>query len=175
MHDTSKSRRLKILYVSPDDLVAILDFRAVVEHAEYETFCPPLFEGLPDGYRVRGVQFMFDRDAFGVMIEHESFDEVPSGERIPEFADSFRLTRQAIKLPRQKPQESFEEHVNTGVFVPHMQVVDVQNGMDIYLSGVVIGAQVAAAERLCNAATSEAPATQPEQKKKSWEFLGPPL
>jgi hypothetical protein len=47
-------------------------------------------KGLPKGFRVIGAGYSLERDLFGVVVEHESFAEVPVGTPIPEFVPEFQ-------------------------------------------------------------------------------------
>lgn len=47
-------------------------------------------EGVPQGAKVVAATYDITRDAFGVVIEHESFDPVPPRTAYPEFWPLFR-------------------------------------------------------------------------------------
>lgn len=83
----NESRRLKIWSVSPDALVHMLNWPWEQENkAEIQVM---RLEGLPDGFRVRAVDFNYAKQYFDIVVEHPDFDVVPEGYEIP--GDSIAL------------------------------------------------------------------------------------
>lgn len=67
-----ESRRLKILTIDPDTLIAML-----TQPATWSV------DGVPEGAKVIDCGYDLYRRAFYVTLEHESFEQVPDGEYIP--------------------------------------------------------------------------------------------
>ncbi len=82
----NEPRRWKMYYISANDILEV--FRPQV--FDFMNF--PQIDGLPDGAVVRRVHFCYERDAFGLAVEHESFDLVELGCCLPE-EDGLRSVR----------------------------------------------------------------------------------
>ncbi len=76
----TEERRLKLFYVPQGDLIRWLNRGD--DFPEYITV-PVRLVGVPEGSRVHHLIACPERRAIGVVVSHESFDEVPEGEQIP--------------------------------------------------------------------------------------------
>jgi hypothetical protein len=82
----NKPRRLKLFVVGEEDVFALLTREWV--HETSTVVCVPHVPELPTGSIVHAVNYDFSIRGFAFLVEHESFDEVPSG---------FELKRIVIK------------------------------------------------------------------------------
>lgn len=80
-------RRVKILSIPPDYILQILNGQRV------EYLILPETEYIPKGSRVVSVRYNWEMQTLDFMVEHESFPEVPDGERPP------RIIGQSIERP----------------------------------------------------------------------------
>lgn len=82
------SRRLKVVSVPTHQ---VLDLFAFAVQGYPPTVHLPIIDGLPDGTRVGAVNFDFHTNSFLFLVENDAFDEVPEGERIPQFNNSWKV------------------------------------------------------------------------------------
>ena len=71
-------RRFKVFQITPRDVLSLLNWR------RGELIGLPVLAELPDGYVVLDIGCDYWSRMFSVIIAHESFDEVPEGDRGPE-------------------------------------------------------------------------------------------
>lgn len=88
-------RRRRVVYV-PESYVLYLLSRGMVQQ-RFVRMPTPL--GLPDTARVVGVWSDWQRNAFGIVVEDPSFDEVPEGEMLPEMQVEWSYVEIALKSP----------------------------------------------------------------------------
>lgn len=89
-----RSNRIKIWHVEPRDVAFIFNFFARREF-DYQYFRMPLPVGIPKTARVLSVHHDVNNRSLAVMLEDESFEEVPEGERAPSvhfYWDEFQQT-----------------------------------------------------------------------------------
>jgi hypothetical protein len=79
MYTDPSERRLKIIHVLPEFLITAGRWDV---HGPLDTICIPVFD-IPEGFKVRGVNYDPMYQAWVVTIWHESFDVVPLGGMIP--------------------------------------------------------------------------------------------
>ena len=70
-----KTRRRVIVHISPGELVRV----AMGRKQTFEVVNSPI----PEGAIVVASAYFPESNTFGVCIEHESFDAIPVGERLP--------------------------------------------------------------------------------------------
>jgi hypothetical protein len=80
-----KSRRLRRYYVNESCLLDYL--RSMEQWPEYVG--KTVIKDIPEGATVEGVHYSFDRHCLTVVVGHESFDEVPDGEEIPQAMNGY--------------------------------------------------------------------------------------
>lgn len=100
--EATNCRRVKVLYISHRRTLTL--FTQHQKGVSYVNVPQPL--GLPEGYKVRSVFPDYTRDAFGFIIEHPSFDEVPDGVCAPEI----EVTFESVQLPLQPSPTWCNEH-----------------------------------------------------------------
>ena len=108
----TNERRLKIFYLSRKALLGFLNFAANLQDLPDYLTLPIGFKGLPDGAEVHHVFPDVIRDTLGVVVAHESFDEVPDGEELPVGTGAFstNLPRQVVRvLPLADSEEDVKE------------------------------------------------------------------
>lgn len=88
-----KYRRLAVVYVSYRDVVQIAG-TGPAETSQFVHF--PVLD-LPEGARVDQVYLDHLRGAFGFVLEHESFEEVPEGVSPPTLHQKFKVVEVAKK------------------------------------------------------------------------------
>lgn len=88
-------RRRRVIYVSENYVVALLS-RGLVHH-EFIRVPEPL--GLPDTARVVGVWSDWQRNAFAIVVEDPSFDEVPEAIMLPEMQVQWSYVEVAVQPP----------------------------------------------------------------------------
>ena len=77
-----KERRIKILWITPEVLLPIFSGKEIYNITDNR---------LPEGCKIRHINYSVERDALAITIEHESFNNVPPGEWPPSF-ESMTLT-----------------------------------------------------------------------------------
>ncbi len=83
MSDT-KERRYKIAYIPHEFIIHFLTFMFSFNERDY--IAMPIIKDLPkEGCEVKTVSYFPERDAFGFIIHHESFEPVPLGTICPEI------------------------------------------------------------------------------------------
>ncbi len=65
-------KRLRMFYIDPDNLLGCI--------AGQFRIC-----NLPEGCKFARASFLWDRNVFGIIVSHDSFDEVAEGSQIPLF------------------------------------------------------------------------------------------
>lgn len=88
-----RSNRVKVLYLPEDFILAAV---AGLYGNAYQFLRLPKLP-IPDGARAIACSASWDRRAIGLLVEHESFDEVPGSERPPEMVDQFEF--QVVSIP----------------------------------------------------------------------------
>lgn len=98
-------RRLKYIAITPDIIVDIL-----YNHSKYldGRVIIPIIEGLPENCQVIGVDYDFLIQAFRLVLQHESFEEVPDGEIIPKLG-SIGLEFRSVKIEQESNAYKFRE------------------------------------------------------------------
>ena len=75
----TKERRYKIVYVPHGFIMSFLTF------ADRECIVKPVIKSLPNsGCEIRTVSYSPERDVFGFIVYHPSFDVIPMGTMCPE-------------------------------------------------------------------------------------------
>lgn len=95
-----RSRRLKRFVIGEDrvfDLLAWQPGRRLVR---------PFCTAIPEGARLLSVHYLWEQKAFGLTVEHESFEPVGDGELIPlsSYASWENREITAADLPSDDPQ-----------------------------------------------------------------------
>ena len=88
-------RRRRVIYVPENYILALLSRGQV--HNQGIRVPEPL--GLPETARVVGVWSDWARNAFGIVVEDPSFEEVPEGITLPEMRVQWSYVEIAIKSP----------------------------------------------------------------------------
>lgn len=76
-------RRRKIAHLSSLAVLDLLNFGTGSIHETHIEI--PAVSGLPDGTVVQGVSYDFARGTISIIVAHESFPEVPEGEKCGEI------------------------------------------------------------------------------------------
>lgn len=80
----ANDRRIKFFCLPPSDMI-----RALLDQSQDPRTAPGAFvktiafEGLPDGYRVKHVDYLPMYQCWGVVIWHPEYPEVPLGREVP--------------------------------------------------------------------------------------------
>jgi hypothetical protein len=90
--------RLKVFYVPIRELIKYLNIGQDPGRELAVISLPIGLTGVPDGAVVRSVHEEHNRMAFSVLVEHESFDPVPPGERIPEGDELLSLVFTSYRI-----------------------------------------------------------------------------
>lgn len=85
-------RNLKILYINHDYILNILS-----NWKQASGIKLPIIKNLPEGSQVLSVYYCLKHQAFGLVIEHESFLEVPIHMEIPAFEENAMF--EYVELP----------------------------------------------------------------------------
>jgi hypothetical protein len=89
--------RARIYRIQRKDLIALLNWR------QFEYVTLPLVTNIPEGARITGVHHEFSEDAFLVRVEHEEFEPVPEGQRIPRASEPLTLQMQCFEVASLQP------------------------------------------------------------------------
>jgi hypothetical protein len=93
-------RRRRVIYV-PENYVLALLGRGLI-HNQFIRVPEPL--GLPETARVVGVWSDWQRNAFGLVVQDPSFEEVPEAIMLPEMQVQWSYVEVAIKSPNSGAQ-----------------------------------------------------------------------
>ncbi len=93
----SRERRLRIGLVSPRELVSLLNWQGG-SHVEV----PLMPEKLPADVQVANVFYDWSRDEFSIVLQSESFPQVPEREMIPLLETNGPLGFRAVRLRKGK-------------------------------------------------------------------------
>jgi hypothetical protein len=93
-------RRRRVIYV-PENYVLALLSRGLV-HNQFIRVPEPL--GLPDTARVVGVWSDWSRNAFGIVVQDPTFEEVPEAVMLPEMQVQWSYVEVAVKSPNDQAE-----------------------------------------------------------------------
>jgi hypothetical protein len=141
-------RRCKIFSLPVESVLTLMG-----EWRQYDFVRLPILKGLPDGYRVRNVQFNFGTQAFDFLIEHESFPETPDGNEYPR-GNSW-AEAETIEIPDSMKRRDDPAAINS-ITIPAGSTLDLTKDASVNIGEVKMMISP----------------TKPT--KKHWEFLGAP-
>lgn len=104
-----ESDRLRLIYIPIADMVKAF---TTMGRPGSELHLVPKLKGLPNNYQVLEASFNYHRQAMGVKIQHNSFNEVPKGQLPGEFP---YLGYEVIKVP--------STHKPYGQLITHSEIV----------------------------------------------------
>jgi len=160
MYGPIDDRRCKILYV-PARVILGMVFQEGREVVRLQRVA-----GIPSDYRVVNVNWDFCRDAFGILIEHPSFDPVPLGGEYPALNSISSFEEVIIPLKADEPMPTWEsESLRLMSSDPSVSDAELTRAVE-FLSGLP-GAHAPT--------PGHTPGEETSKPKIPWEFLGPPL
>jgi hypothetical protein len=89
----NESKRCKLFKISSRELMTILRTRdqSDTHYTIFERITRP--KAIPEGAKIWGVYNSWSSDCLIIVVEHESFDEVPMGQEFPYFDEMVRWER----------------------------------------------------------------------------------
>lgn len=147
MSDQSNERRCKIYRIDCRTIMTLLG-----NWWHHEGINLPVLKGVPEGYIIRRIHYDFSYDAIALLVEHESFPEVPEGGVFPISTGLAEFEFVSIPIPQ--PVERVAKALGTW-----------------FKTETTVGTAAAIPS---NDILKFNPESEPPNKKVPWEFLGSP-